>query len=342
MTFKDLHLAGGSGYVLQLYLEAGTSTDVSFENVVLDASSGRYPLVIWGGWSDVRFKNVTLKMTRSDGVDVRLSAPTDVTFDGFTATGGYALVGTYSGQTNAKNITFANGAYSGSKVTVSGEDKISNLVVQNVKLNSTSAPATTGTTVAPTTTTTAAPKATTTTVKMTTTTVATTTTKATTTTTPTVTTKADQTTTTTTVPTTTTTPPTTTITQSSPMAFTSPADQSVVSGKVRVQVAVDAGLRVGKVRLYLDGRLLTQDYRAPFAFNWNTWHTASGSEHTLTAIAYDSRGNVLADVTETVTMAGANLTAAIQPKVEQDSQTSSTWVMTRSTEMRSPASLRLA
>ena len=115
LSFKDLTLSGGGGYCLQLYTVNGPSSDLAFEDVVLDATEGRFPLVIWDNYSDVSFKNLTMAMKpTAPGVCVQLRAPHDVSFDGFAASGGYALVGTYDDQpTPAGRITFSNGTYRG-------------------------------------------------------------------------------------------------------------------------------------------------------------------------------------------------------------------------------------
>jgi hypothetical protein len=108
-----VRITGGSGYSLQLYTESGASSGISFDGLSLDATSGRYPLVIWG-WSSVTFRNVT--MTMPAGVSysvVRLhGTASNVVFEGFTASGGNALVSPYSGQ-SPSGVTFRNGTYQG-------------------------------------------------------------------------------------------------------------------------------------------------------------------------------------------------------------------------------------
>ncbi len=43
LTFNDCNLSGGSGYCLQLWLEGGTSSGITFNNLSLDSRTGRYP-----------------------------------------------------------------------------------------------------------------------------------------------------------------------------------------------------------------------------------------------------------------------------------------------------------
>ena len=182
VTFTDLALTQPSGYALHLYNgSGGTSSDLTFSNITMDAANGKRPVVISSGWSNVSFRNATMKMpTGADGVCVRLESPSGITFDGFTGTGGYALVGTYNGlSTPAQGITFRNGTYTGPSLQPSyhGERNIVDLVMDNVALNpGTASSVTTTTHPAPTTTsttrrsTTSTSQATTTTAPSTTTT----------------------------------------------------------------------------------------------------------------------------------------------------------------------------
>lgn len=135
LSFSDLVAAGGSGYGLHLYLEGGSSSDTVFEDVLVDATTGNFPLVVWGGWSNVVFRNLRIAMGGSvEGVCVRLQAPHDLLFDGFTASGGYALVGTYDHQSaRARKVTFAHGTYYGPALLplFRGEQQIDELDIQS-------------------------------------------------------------------------------------------------------------------------------------------------------------------------------------------------------------------
>ncbi len=322
VSFTDLTLSKASGYALHLYNgSGGSSTNVSFSNVMMDATNGRWPLVICNGWSNVSFRNVNMKMpSGSSGVCVRLEAPKDILFDGFNANGGYALVGTYGGMSSpAQRITFRNGTYAGPSLLPSaiGEQNITNLVFENVSLNgsttttTTAAPTTTTTTAAPTTTTTAAP-VTTTTIAPTTTTTATEVATTTTTTTSsriytTTTTEAPVATTTTTAATT-----TTTITEPSlqPAELTPTGDSAKfvilasrrwVTINVPVMTHLDPCPKLKRVVFLVDNNQICVDDRVPF----KCWYDARGLQpgaHVLSLVAYDRAGNVCATGTRSISL----------------------------------------
>ena len=177
----------------------------------------------------------------------------------------------------------------------------------------TTAAPTTTTTVAPTTTTTVAPTTTTTVAPTTTTTAAPTTTSTvpvyalTTTTTvpPTTTTTTTPATTSTTLPSTTTTtvPAVANPTSGGDVSISSPADNSVVQGRVAVSASVASTLQVSKVRLYVDGRIISQDYRVPYTFSWQTKFLTPGSSHKLTVKAFNKDGALVGQASATVTVA---------------------------------------
>ena len=157
LTFRDVALRRSPGYALHMWTSSvGTTSDILFENLTLDATEGRWPLVISTGWTNVTFRNTNMRMkTTTNGVCVLLQSPCDITFDGFTAVGGYALVGTYGGMSSpAQRITFRNGSYTGPSLQPPdpGGRNITDLIMQNVALNPSSGSSTT-TTVSPTTTT---------------------------------------------------------------------------------------------------------------------------------------------------------------------------------------------
>ena len=129
VTFSDLHISGGSGYCLQLYYGSATvCTNLVFEDVILDARTGRYPLIISNGFSNITFRRCTLLMpTSSDGVCVRLYSPTNILIEDFTAEGGLALVGTITG--GNPQATFRNGTYKGPALK---QQTMANVVMDNV------------------------------------------------------------------------------------------------------------------------------------------------------------------------------------------------------------------
>jgi len=109
LTFSDCTLSGGSGYTLHLWLEGGSSSDLTFTGLTLDSTGGRYPLVIGSGFSRVRFVSSTIR-AGSSGQVVLFYGGEDITFEGFAASGGEVLVrvdGTVS------DILMRNGSYTG-------------------------------------------------------------------------------------------------------------------------------------------------------------------------------------------------------------------------------------
>ncbi len=132
LKFSRVKMFGGSGYCLQLYTESGASVGAEFTDVLLDATKGRYPLVIWG-WSEVVFKNLTMIMPAGvSGWCARLhETAKNVVFDGFTAQGGQALVGTYGN--SPTNVVFRNGSYKGPALTP-GDVAIPGITFENVTL----------------------------------------------------------------------------------------------------------------------------------------------------------------------------------------------------------------
>ena len=129
VTFSDLHISGGSGYCLQLYYGSSTvSANLVFEDVTLDATDGRYPLIISNGFRNITFRRCKIIMpSGSDGVCVRLYSPTAVLFEDFEASGGVALVGSVSGGT--PQATFRNGNYRGPALV---QGTLPNVVMDNV------------------------------------------------------------------------------------------------------------------------------------------------------------------------------------------------------------------
>ena len=89
--------------------------------------------MIWGNYSNVNFKKLTILMNRdAEGVCLRLQAPHDVLIDGFTAMGGYALLGTYDNQAEyAKGVTLSNGTYHGPALVAQNESRIDDLDIQS-------------------------------------------------------------------------------------------------------------------------------------------------------------------------------------------------------------------
>ncbi len=113
LNFTDCTLSGGSGYTLHLWVSGGSSGDLTFTNLTLDARPGRYLLVIGTGWSDIVFTDSTL-FANPEGAVASIYGASDVTFDGFWASGGDSLVG--PGGARPDGVVFRNGVYVGSEL----------------------------------------------------------------------------------------------------------------------------------------------------------------------------------------------------------------------------------
>jgi len=113
LTFANCNLSGGSGYTLHLWVEGGSSGDLRFTNVSLDATAGGSPLVIGSGWSNIVFEDDAF-VAASRGVVVQFYGGDSITFDRFKASGGEALVGW--GYSQPVDVVFRNGVYEGEEL----------------------------------------------------------------------------------------------------------------------------------------------------------------------------------------------------------------------------------
>jgi len=120
LTFSDCVLAGGAGYCLHLYLEGGSSSDITFTGLTLDASDGRRPLYVGGRFSKVRFNDTVIKEPLDDGAACILwGSATDVVLDGLDAAGGSRLQSVETG--TPSGCIIRNGVYRGEAIgTVAG------------------------------------------------------------------------------------------------------------------------------------------------------------------------------------------------------------------------------
>ncbi|NLE74975.1 MAG: hypothetical protein GX604_10165 [Actinobacteria bacterium] len=330
--FNDCTFSGGAGWALQFWADQGSPThDIIFNNTVIDARNGNHPIVVGSGFSNISLNNTTIH-TRSGDAAIWFYGGRDFVFDRFEAKGGAYLV-LVDDNLPVSNIMFRNGTFDGRTLLAHGwganDVTFQNVGAPGATSTTASAPPTT-TTRAPMTTTTEALKATTTTTVPTTTTTrarATTTTSAPPTTTTrapmTTTTEALKATTTTTVRTTTTTraraTTTTTVPATSasidtnptrtagPSALTiiSPEDGAAVRGQVEIRLAAPREVKVSKVHFFIDGRLISVDYKAPYGFTWNTAWMKPGSTHTIKGVAYDQRSREIGSTSVKVTVAGA-------------------------------------
>lgn len=85
-----------------------------------------------------------------------------------------------------------------------------------------------------------------------------------------------------------------------------PANNSVVSGVVTIQVTADDNVGVVKVEFYVDGAKIGEDTSSPYECNWNTDNLQYNSQHTIQARAYDNAGNIGESSIITVTIGDPN------------------------------------
>jgi hypothetical protein len=282
LTFHNIRCIGGSRNSFQFSNDNGYGkTDhITIDGLYLDQSMGtRYPFTVAstveGLFSDITITNATFIGNSSDNPCVVWYVGQRVVIDGLTARGGAAMQMKYGTFSEPKDCEIRNATYQGATI-----GSVAGVTLTNVSIVGSSS-ITTTTTAAPTTTTTAAP-----------------------------------TTTTTAAPTTTTTTeaPASKSTESvSPVRFASPADGAIVSGRVAVQVQIEPNLKVKRVRLLVDDRILATDYRRPYSFTWNTEFVAPGSTHRLLALAYDGRGQELGSAQVTVSVADGTLSTQVFP-----------------------------
>jgi hypothetical protein len=96
------------------------------------------------------------------------------------------------------------------------------------------------------------------------------------------------------------------------VTITAPASGAIVQGKVDIRTSAASSLSISRVRLYIDNRLLSQDYRSPFAFSWNTKLVAPNSSHTISVVAIDRFGREVGRASADVTIAGRLKAAAAE------------------------------
>ncbi|KQZ28025.1 S8 family serine peptidase [Duganella sp. Root1480D1] len=96
-------------------------------------------------------------------------------------------------------------------------------------------------------------------------------------------------------------------TSSPTVAIAAPLGSSTVSGLVPVSVNAADNVGVARVELKVNSTVVATDTSAPFAFSWDSKGVANGMA-SLTAIAYDSAGNVTSSSPVSVNVANSTTT----------------------------------
>ncbi len=117
LTFTNVLLAGGGGYCLHLYAESGDSHDITFTDLVADATNGRYGVVLGGRFHDITFNALAIKQTDDSGPCINFHNPRNVLIEGIVAEGGSSLVGCATAPDfYPTNCVIRNGAYTGPRI----------------------------------------------------------------------------------------------------------------------------------------------------------------------------------------------------------------------------------
>jgi len=94
------------------------------------------------------------------------------------------------------------------------------------------------------------------------------------------------------------------------VALLSPADGSTVSGTIAVEASASNDGCLRQVEFSVDGAVAFTDASPPYSFAWDTSGLPDGSQHILTATAYDVAGNVTVSAPITVTVSNRPPTAS--------------------------------
>lgn len=117
LTFSNVVLRGGGGYCLHLYAEDQDSHDLVFNNLVADATTGRYGLVIGGRFYDITFNDLTIRQVDDSGPCINFHSPRNVLIDGIFAEGGSSLIECATAPTfYPTDCTIKNGTYRGPQI----------------------------------------------------------------------------------------------------------------------------------------------------------------------------------------------------------------------------------
>jgi Bacterial Ig domain/IPT/TIG domain len=94
------------------------------------------------------------------------------------------------------------------------------------------------------------------------------------------------------------------------VTLVAPTDGGIVSGNVSVSANATDNVGVSKVEFYRNGGLFATVTGAPYTYSWDSTDAANGS-YTLTAMAYDTAGNVGSSNAVAVTVDNSSLSAAV-------------------------------
>ncbi|TSC66477.1 MAG: fibronectin type III domain-containing protein, partial [Candidatus Berkelbacteria bacterium Gr01-1014_85] len=75
------------------------------------------------------------------------------------------------------------------------------------------------------------------------------------------------------------------------VSIATPANGQTVSGAVVIEAQATDNVGVTRVEFFVDGTPLATDNNAPFSASWDTTNLVQGQSYTLTAKAFDAKGN---------------------------------------------------
>jgi hypothetical protein len=87
------------------------------------------------------------------------------------------------------------------------------------------------------------------------------------------------------------------------VSLTEPGDGAAVSGSVKISADVTGDAITKKVEFFVDGKSVGSDMIVPYSASWNTRDSEVGSEHSIYAVAYDTKDNQFESAPIKVTIA---------------------------------------
>ncbi len=130
VSFTDISLSGSGGYCLHLYASDGQSGDITFTNTVIDATNGRYGVVVGGRFANITFDTLAITQTDASGPCISFSDPSNVVIDGIVARGGSSLFACTSAPDRIPtDCIIKNGTYDGPEIGAAPGVKITNVTL---------------------------------------------------------------------------------------------------------------------------------------------------------------------------------------------------------------------